>query len=120
MWSIEKDLIGGKDMFQFETQLKKLKHEDLTEVAKLAKEDSVTLDNIEKIPYEVIKGNKPTYRCCVYKERAIVLERAKLAAGCLADGDNIEEHLVDIRPDEQIMYVIEAACDRCPLFLLSQ
>ena len=63
MWSIEKDLIGGKDMFQFETQLKKLKHEVLTEVAKLAKEDSVTLDNIEKIPYEVIKGNKPTYRC---------------------------------------------------------
>ena len=48
MWSIEKDLIGGKDMFQFETQLKKLKHEVLTEVAKLAKEDSVTLDNIEK------------------------------------------------------------------------
>ncbi len=41
---------------QFETQLKKLKHEVLTEVAKLAKEDSVTLDNIEKIPYEVIKG----------------------------------------------------------------
>ena len=76
-------------MFQFETQLKKLKHEVLTEVAKLAKEDSVTLDNIEKIPYEVIKGNKPTYRCCVYKERAIVLERAKLAAGCLANGDNI-------------------------------
>ena len=102
-------------MFQFETQLKKLKHEVLTEVAKLAKEDSVTLDNIEKIPYEVIKGNKPTYRCCVYKERAIVLERAKLAAGCLANGDNIEEHLVDIRPDEQIMYVIEAACDRCPI-----
>ena len=34
MWSIEKDLIGGKDMFQFETQLKKLKHEVLTEVAK--------------------------------------------------------------------------------------
>ena len=102
-------------MFQFETQLKKLKHEVLAEVAKLAKEDSVTLDNIEKIPYEVIKGNKPTYRCCVYKERAIVLERAKLAAGCLADGDKIQEELVDIRPSEQIMYVIEAACDRCPI-----
>ena len=102
-------------MFQFETQLKKLKHEVLTAVAKLAKEDSVTLNNIEKIPYEVIKGNKPTYRCCVYKERAIVLERAKLASGCLADGDKVEYKLVDIRPDEQIMYVIEAACDRCPI-----
>ena len=49
-------------MFQFETQLKKLKHEVLTEVAKLAKEDKITLENIEKIPYEVIKGVKPTYR----------------------------------------------------------
>ena len=48
------------------------------------------------------------------KRRAIVLERAKLAAGCLADGDNIEDRLVDM-VDEQIMYVIEAACDRCPI-----
>ena len=102
-------------MFQFETQLKKLKHEVLTEVAKLAKEDKITLENIEKIPYEVIKGVKPTYRCCVYKERAIVLERAKLAAGYLANGDNIDEELIDIRPNEQIIYVIEAACDRCPI-----
>ena len=29
-------------MFQFETQLKKLKHEVLTEVAKLAKKDAIS------------------------------------------------------------------------------
>lgn len=102
-------------MFKFENQLKKLKHEVLTEVAKLAKEDAITLESIEKVPYEVIKGDKAQYRCCVYKERAIVLERAKLAAGYLANGDSFEAKLVDIKPDEQIIYVIEAACDRCPI-----
>lgn len=102
-------------MIQFENQLKKLKHEVLTEVAKLAKQDRLTPWQIEKIPYEIIKGDKAQYRCCVYKERAIVLERAKLAAGYLANGDNSNDEFIDIRPDEQIIYVIEAACDKCPI-----
>ncbi|SHJ71670.1 [FeFe] hydrogenase, group B1/B3 [Clostridium cavendishii DSM 21758] len=101
--------------FQFETQLKKLKHEVLKSVAILAREDKVTLDELEKIPYEIIKGDKAEYRCCVYKERAIVIERAKLAAGFLADGDNKEVNLKDIKDHEQIIYVIDAACDRCPI-----
>ena len=102
-------------MFQFETRLNKLKHEVLKEVARLAKEDKISLESIEKVPYEIIKGDKAEYRCCVYKERAIVLERAKLAAGYLADGDKVENGLIDIKPDEQIIYVIGAACDRCPI-----
>ena len=106
---------GSGGMCKFETQLKKLKHEVLTEVARLAKNDEISLESIEKVPYEVIKGDVAQYRCCVYKERAIVLERAKLAAGYLANGDNPEPDLIDIRPDEQIIYVIEAACDRCPI-----
>lgn len=102
-------------MFQFETQLSKLKHKVLTEVALLAKKGNLTQEEIEKIPYKVIKGDKALYRCCVYKERAIVLERAKLASGYLANGDIEDGELIDIRPDEQIIYVIEAACDRCPI-----
>lgn len=102
-------------MFQFETELSKIKHEVLTAVARLAKEENLTTEAIERVPYEVIKGEKARYRCCVYKERAIVLERAKLAAGFLANGDTIEDLYIDIRPDEQIIYVIEAACDRCPI-----
>ena len=102
-------------MIQFENQLKKLKHEVLTEIAKLAKDNKLTTDEIEKIPYEIIKGEKALYRCCVYKERAIVLERSKLAAGYLSNGDNINDEFIDISPDEQIIYVIEAACDKCPI-----
>lgn len=102
-------------MFEFETQLSKLKHEVLTSVARLARKDMVTKEEIEKIPYEIIQGSVPQYRCCVYKERAIVLERAKLAAGFLSDGDGADNNLVDIKEDEQIIYVIEAACDNCPI-----
>lgn len=102
-------------MFQFETQLKKLKHEVLKHVAILAKEDRLTKEELEKIPYEVIPGSKANYRCCVYKERAIVAERVKLAAGFLANGDNIDDEFTDIMPNDQIVYVIEAACDRCPI-----
>lgn len=102
-------------MFVFETQLKKLKHEVLKEVTILAKEDRINGEELEKIPYKIIQGDKPQYRCCVYKERAIVNERVKLAVGCLPNGDKAEEDLVDIRQDDQIIYVIEAACDTCPI-----
>lgn len=98
----------------FETQLKKLKHEVLKSVAILAKEDRLTKEELDKIPHQIIQGDKPQYRCCVYKEKAIVSERLKLAAGCLPDGD-ISDTLVDIRGEEQMVYVIEAACDRCPI-----
>lgn len=41
-------------MFEFETQLKRLKHEVLTAVARLSIEENLTKENIEKIPYEII------------------------------------------------------------------
>ncbi|MCY6369753.1 4Fe-4S dicluster domain-containing protein [Clostridium ganghwense] len=98
----------------FETQLKKLKYEVLREVALLAKEDRLTEENIDKIPYKIIPGNKPTYRCCVYHERAILKERAKIASGYITNGD-CADYIMDKDKDDQIMYVIEAACDTCPI-----
>lgn len=103
-------------MFKFETQLNKLKHEVLTEVVKLVKDKNLSVESIEKVPYEVIKGDTPTYRCCVYKERAIVLDRAKLATGYYPNSNTEGEHVYTKLPDNnQVIYVIEAACDRCPL-----
>lgn len=101
-------------MITFETQLKKLKYLVLKEMATMVKEDRLCQDEIEKVPYSIITGDKAEYRCCVYKERAVVYERAKLAAGCLPDGDNLEE-LKDVKDDDQIIYVISAACDQCPI-----
>lgn len=99
-------------MFKFENRLDELKHRVLTGVIKLAIEDKVTNEELAKLPYEIITGNTPTYRCCVYKERAIVEERAKLAAGFSKVTEDSEKNNKD---SEQVIYVIEAACDKCPI-----
>lgn len=101
-------------MIIFETRLKKLKYLVLKEIATMTKEHRLNREELAKVPYEIIIGDKAEYRCCVYKERAIVYERAKLAAGFMPDGDNFQE-LKDIKDDEQMMYVISAACDQCPI-----
>lgn len=98
----------------FETELKKLKHDVLKEVAVLAREDKITQEEIEKVPYLIITGEKPKYRCCVYHERAIVKERAKIAAGYVPNGDKLGK-FIKAEDDGQMMYIIEAACDRCPI-----
>lgn len=100
-------------MFQFENQLLKLKHEVLTRVAVLAKENKVSKEELERIPYDMIVGDLPTYRETVEQERNVVLERAKLAAGYMPNGKAGKE-LVDIEKEKQILYVIKEACDRCP------
>lgn len=101
-------------MITFESELKKLKYETLKGVAALAKEGNISRKTLEMIPYVVIEGERPKYRCCVYHERAIVKERAKLAAGYIANGDKLGEW-VEAKDDSQVMYIIEGACDRCPI-----
>ena len=100
-------------MFQFENQLLALKHEVLTRVAVLAKENNISKEEIEKIPYAMIVGEEPKYRDSVERERNVVLERAKLAAGFKPTGKHGQD-LVDIEEEKQILYVIKEACDRCP------
>ncbi|SFC43351.1 4Fe-4S dicluster domain-containing protein [Clostridium uliginosum] len=100
-------------MFKFENQLVKLKHDVLTNIVKLAKEDKVTKEELQKIPYDMIKGEEPTYRDSVVRERNILLERSKLAAGFFPNGENADE-LIDIEEEKQILYVIKNACDMCP------
>ncbi|KEH90867.1 iron hydrogenase [Clostridium novyi A str. BKT29909] len=99
---------------KFETELNRVKYEVLKEVAILAKEDRLDKENVENISYNLIKGDKPQYRCCVYHERAIVKERVKLVAGYIPNGDS-PKYIKQDDNDGKIMYVIEAACDRCPI-----
>lgn len=100
-------------MFQFENQLAKLKHDVLTRIALLAKQNNVTREELKKIPYEMIQGDIPRYRDNVQHERDVLLERAKLASGYLPNGKYSDE-LIDISEEKKILYVIKAACDRCP------
>jgi len=88
-------------MRKFDTKVQHLKYKVLKEVARLAWNDTL-LENLMDIPQMIIPGKTPTMRCCVYKERAIVAERVKLAMGGNKDNPNVIE-------------VIEIACDECPM-----
>ena len=87
-------------MRKFDTKVQVLKYKVLREVARHAW-DGTLLDHVLDIPKDIVPGKVPTMRCCVYKERAILSERVKLAMGGAHD-----------QPD--IIQVIDIACDDCP------
>ena len=88
-------------MRKFDTKVQHLKYKVLREVARLAWNDTL-LENIIDIPKKIVPGNEPTMRCCVYKERAILGERVKIAMG----GDKSNPNIIE---------VIDIACDECPV-----
>ena len=86
-------------MHKFDTKVQHLKYKVLREVARHAWNDTL-MENVMDIPKAIVPGKVPTMRCCVYKERAILGERVKLAMG----GGN----------SDNIIQVIDIACDDCP------
>lgn len=87
-------------MRKFDTKVQYLKYKVLREVARLAWTDSLT-EKLLDIPKMIVPGKTPTMRCCVYKERAILGERVKIAMG----GD---------KENPNVIQVIDIACDECP------
>ena len=87
-------------MRKFDTKVQYLKYKVLREVARRAW-DGLTPEEVLEIPKAIVPGKVPTMRCCVYKERAILGERVKLAMGGNKQNPNIIE-------------VIDIACDECP------
>ena len=71
-------------MRKFDTKVQYLKYKVLREVARQAWQDTL-LENVLDIPKIIVPGKQPTMRCCVYKERAILAERVKLAMGGSAE-----------------------------------
>ncbi len=86
---------------KFDTRVQELKYSVLKEVAK-AYFNGTLLEDYNKIPEIISPGPKSTFRCCIYKERAIVQERMKMALG----GD---------RSRNNVVQVLKIACDECPL-----
>ncbi len=97
-------------MFKFNTDVQMLKYEVLYNVAKLTLEDRLE-DEYDEIPYEIIPGTKPRFRCCVYKERAIIEQRTKVAMG--KNLKRTMKHAVD--GEEPIIQVLDIACEECPI-----
>ena len=88
-------------MRKFDTKVQYLKYKVLREVARRAWSGKL-IDEVLDIPKAIVSGNTPTMRCCVYKERAILAERVKLAMG----GDKNNPNVIE---------VIDIACDECPM-----
>lgn len=88
-------------MRKFDTKIQYLKYKVLREVARQAYNDKL-LETVTDIPKMIVPGSEPTMRCCVYKERAILGERVKLAMGGNKQNPNVIE-------------VISIACDECPV-----
>ena len=88
-------------MRKFDTKVQYLKYKVLREVARAAFNDKL-LETVNDIPKKIVSGKEPTMRCCVYKERAILSERVKLAMG----GDSSNPNVIE---------VIDIACDECPM-----
>ena len=87
-------------MRKFDTKVQHLKYKVLRSVARHAWNGDL-LEHVTDIPKEIVPGKTPTMRCCVYKERAILAERVKIAMG----GD---------RSNPNVIEVIDIACDECP------
>ncbi len=87
-------------MRKFDTKVQYLKYKVLREVARRAW-DGLTPEEVLEIPKAIVPGKVPTMRCCVYKERAILGERVKLAMG----GNRMNPNIIE---------VIDIACDECP------
>ena len=72
-------------MRKFDTKVQYLKYKVLREVARHAFNDTL-LESFNDSAKVIVKGPKPTMRCCIYKERAIVGERMKIAMATETQG----------------------------------
>lgn len=83
----------------FDTNVQLLKYQVLKGVVTHFDEGKLE-DCYRDIPIAIAPGPRPTMRCCVYKERAILTERVRMAMG----GD---------RENPNVVEVLRIACDEC-------
>lgn len=86
-------------MRRFESHVQWIRHEVLKKTVEKIREGKFETSQY-KIPKEIIPGNTPISRCCVYREREIIAERIELAKG-------------PILKDTGIIETIESACEEC-------
>ena len=84
----------------FDTKVQEIKYKVLCQVSKQTWEGNDSFAAFNDIA-KVVVTKEDTTRCCIYKERAIVAERIKIALGGNPDNPNVVE-------------VIDIACDECP------
>lgn len=98
-----------------------LKKEIIEKIIKAFYSDNYP-ENTRLIPYDLRpKGAEVPYRCCIYKERAILKERVKAGLGLSLENDDdtklLTEYAKDAlnreKPEEKPLTVLDAACAGC-------
>ena len=101
---------------------KKLKHEILVRLVKAFISDNYA-ENVRLIPYAMRpKGSEVPFRCCIYKERAILRSRAIAGLGFAMEDDDEATLLSDFalraikrdKPEADPLTVLQNACQGCP------
>ena len=64
-----------------ETQVRKVRRRVFKEIAYLAYHSENLIDDMEALPYKIVPGEDNEYWESVYRERAVVRERTRLAMG---------------------------------------
>lgn len=107
-----------------DTQVRVTRRRVFSEVAKLAYHSENLKDDIEALPYKIVNYDEPTHRENIYRERAIVRERIRLAMGLSLRPENVPVHLTQGLEESNIsekyyepplMQVIPSACNACPV-----
>ena len=91
-------------MITNDATLLKVKHEVLYEVAKLAYEGRLD-DERDNLPYKMVPGPQPFFRCCIYREREVIRQRIRLAEGKAPGTED----------DGNVVQIINSACEGCPI-----
>lgn len=108
-------------MVKLQNQPKHLKRDILVRVIKSFLKENFE-ENVRLIPYKMRpKGCEVPYRCCVYKERAIIKDRIIAYLGFSIEDDDEKTLLSDYakkalcrkKIDENDLTVLEAACKGC-------
>lgn len=106
------------------TPLIQLRRKVFVEVAKMAYDDPSHLEeNIEQAVYNIVPGEVAQYRESVFKERAIVGERLRMAMGLkmrkVDEHQRLSQGIDDALKPERVVHneliqVVPFACEACP------
>ncbi len=108
-----------------DTPVRKCRRKIFKEVANLAYNSSNLKDDMEALPYKIVDYDESEYWESVYRDRAIIRERLRLAMGMSLRPENrnrpthltegMEESNIDEKYYEPpLMQVIPSACNACP------
>lgn len=105
-----------------DTEVRKTRKQVFKEVANLAYNSENIIDDLESLPYKLSDADTPRFWESIYRERAVIRERLRLAMGLSLRPENKPVHATqgvnesDIAEkyyEPPLMQVIPSACNAC-------